>query len=131
MIVLDTHAWIWWVAGSPDLSRKARQAIEDHQESASILVSSISVWELSMLVMRGRLALTMPPGEWISRSEALPCLRFVPVDNRIALQSTRLPGPLHGDPADRLIVATALLASAPLVTKDERLQRYGHLQTIW
>ena len=131
MILLDTHAWVWWVSGSGQLSAKARDAIERHRQDRSIRVSAISVWEVAQLVARGRLELTMDVDDWVARSEALPFLDFVPVDNRIALRSTRLPEPLHPDPADRMIIATALSIGAPLVTKDRKLHRYEPLSTIW
>ncbi len=84
-----------------------------------------------MLVNRGRLELTMDVADWIANSEALPFLRFVPVTNQIALRSVSLPTDVHGDPADRMIIATALFLGASLVTKDERIRNYPHVETIW
>jgi PIN domain nuclease of toxin-antitoxin system len=82
-------------------------------------------------VRRGRLELSMDVGDWVAKAEALPLLRFVPVDNRIALRSVLLPPPLHNDPADRIIVATALQLGATLITKDEKLRGYPHVRTVW
>ena len=130
MIVLDTHALIWWVSGGP-LSERARDAIERHARTRSLHVSSISVWEIATLVARGRLELTLDVVEWISRLESIESLRFVAVDNRIAIASARLPGELPRDPADRLIVATARSLEAALVTRDARLAAYPHVETIW
>ena len=130
MIVLDTHTLIWWVAGGP-LSDLAVETLETHGTSHSLFVSSISAWEISMLVEKDRLELTLEVGEWIQQIEALPGLRFIPIDNDIAVASTRLPGPLHPDPADRIIVATARSLDAPLVTRDKRLHDYPHVETIW
>lgn len=73
----------------------------------------------------------MSAADWVARAAGLPFLHFVPVDNQIALRSIELPGDLHDDPADRLIVATALGLGLPLVTKDRRLHDYPHLRTIW
>lgn len=131
MIVLDTHAWVWWVSGSRSLSAKADKQLRHHRERGTIRISSISVWEVAQLVARERLELTMPVDDWVARSEALPFLEFVPVDNRIALASTRLPGSFHADPADRIIVATTRSLGATLVTKDDKLRRYGHVETLW
>ncbi len=131
MIVLDTHAWVWWVSGSKLLSAMARATIDRHMAERTVRVSSISVWEVAQLVERGRLELTMETDHWVARSESLRFLEFVPVDNRIALQSTSLPGSFHADPADRLIVATALALGATLVTKDKRLRAYRHVSTVW
>lgn len=131
MIVLDTHVWIWWVSGSADLPRRLARLIERRIETEPVWVSSISVWEVALLVKRGRLQLTMATADWIERSEALPSLRFAPVDNRIALRSMLLPEPLHGDPADRIIIATALQLGATLITRDDKLRAYPHVKTEW
>lgn len=130
MIVLDTHAWVWWVSGSQELSRTAGQAIEHAMGRGTLRVSSISAWEVALLARKGRLVLTMEVDEWVARSEALPFLRFVPLDHRIALRSIALEG-LHDDPADRMIVATAMSLGAPLVTRDRRLHRYTEVETVW
>ncbi|HMK92562.1 MAG TPA: type II toxin-antitoxin system VapC family toxin [Thermoleophilia bacterium] len=131
MIVLDTHAWVWWIADPVRLSRKAKDAADRSMADGAIYVSSISCWELALLARKGRLELTMTPEDWIARSEALGLLRFVPVDNHIAARSVALPAPLHDDPADRIIVATALSLGATLVTKDRRLRRYRHVKSLW
>ena len=130
MIVLDTHALVWWASGGP-LSERARGAIADHARTGSLHASSISVWEIATLVARGRLELTLDVVEWIARLEAMEGLRFVPVDNRIALAATRLPGDLPRDPADRIILATARSLDATLITRDARLAAYPHVETIW
>ena len=130
MIVLDTHALVWWASGGP-LSPAASETIDRHVVSHGLVASSFSVWEIAMLVEKGRLELTLDVTEWVQRLAAIPQLRFVPVDNDIALASTRLPDPLHADPADRIIVATARSLGAPLITRDERLHEYPHVETIW
>ena len=130
MIAVDTHALIWWVAGGP-LSELAAETLERHASSRSLFASSISAWEISMLVEKGRLELTIDAADWIKQVETLPGLHFVPVDNDIAVASTRLPEPFHPDPADRIIVATARSLDAPLITRDERLIDYPHVETIW
>jgi PIN domain nuclease of toxin-antitoxin system len=131
LIVLDTHAWLWWLSDPDKLSRRARTAIDASLGSAAVHVSSISAWEVTLLVRKGRLTLRLAADEWIARSEALSFLRFVPLDNRIAVRSNSLPAPIHDDPADRMIVATALVLGASLVTKDARLRRYRPVKTIW
>jgi PIN domain nuclease of toxin-antitoxin system len=95
MIVLDTHVWIWWVSSQEFLSKMAKQTIDEAVIERSIFISSISAWEVAMLVSRGRLKLTISPGDWVAASEALPFFDFVPVSNSIALKSVQLPGDLH------------------------------------
>jgi PIN domain nuclease of toxin-antitoxin system len=97
----------------------------------AIAVSSISVWEIAMLVATKRLTFTIDADTWITSVEALPFLTFVPVDNRIASRSVQLEGFPHRDPADRIIVATALGLGATVVTADARLRGYKPLATVW
>jgi len=131
LIVLDTHAWVWFLDDQRKLSARARRLVEREVQAGTVRVSSISVWEVAMLVDRGRLRLNRDVTDWLGDAERLPFIHFVPIDNRVALKSVHLPAPLHGDPADRFIVATALLLGASLVTKDARLLEYPHLETIW
>ena len=131
MIVLDTHAWIWFLAEPTRLSRRARRAVEAAAGRGQVFVSSISVWEVVLLARRGRLALKMAVEEWIAHAEGLPFLSFVPVDNRVAMRSVGLPAALGPDPADRMIAATAAILGAALVTKDERLHGVAGIATIW
>lgn len=131
MIVLDTHAWIWWVSSPEFLSETAKQIIDEAATKKNVFISSISTWEIAILVSRGRLKLTMSPADWVAASEALPFFDFVPVRNSIALKSVQLPGILHNDPADRIIIATAVSLGAVLVTKDEKIRNYPHVKTVW
>ncbi len=132
MIVLDTHAWVWWVSDPDRLPKSARKRIKAEVNSGDPLrVSSISAWEVAMLVERGRMELTIDVRDWIAKSHAIPLLEFVPVDNMIAVRSVQLPDFPHRDPADRMIVATALGLGATLVTADQRLAQYEHVETIW
>jgi PIN domain nuclease of toxin-antitoxin system len=96
-----------------------------------MLVSSISVWEVAMLVARGRLELTLDVADWVAKSEALPFLGFVPVSNAIAIRSVRLPGDFHEDPADRIIVATAMTMGARVVSKDTKIRSYPYVEVLW
>jgi PIN domain nuclease of toxin-antitoxin system len=129
--LLDTHAWVWLVAEPRRLSTRARRHIDGEMRGGPLLVSSMSVWEVAMLSERGRLALTIGVGDWVAHCEALPFLSFVPVSNRLALESVRLPGFPSPDPADRIIAATALGLGATLVTADRRIQAYPRIRTVW
>jgi PIN domain nuclease of toxin-antitoxin system len=129
VIVLDTHAWIWWLNNPDQLSDTARETIDVAAQGDGFVVSSISVWEVAMLVSKGRLHLSMGVADWIAHSEGLPFIHFEPVNNRIALASVVLD--MHSDPADRLIVATALYLAADLVSKDSKLAAIKKVTTIW
>jgi len=131
MIVLDTHAWIWFTSKPEALSKKAQKAVDAAVKEKNVLVSSISVWEVALLVNKKRLKLSMDVTDWIAKSESLPFIQFIPVSNSIAVKSVNLPQPLHPDPADRIIIATALSIGAPLVTKDKKISDYAPIKTIW
>ncbi|MGD2015719.1 MAG: type II toxin-antitoxin system VapC family toxin [Desulfobacterales bacterium] len=131
MIVLDTHIWIWFISKPEILSERAKKAVFAAVKQKSVLISSISAWEVSLLVKNKRLTLSLDVADWIAKSEGLPFIRFIEISNSIAVKSVNLPQPLHPDPADRIIIATALSAGVPVVTKDKKLLDYPHIKTIW
>lgn len=131
MIVLDTHTLVWWVNGDECLSAKAKTAIESELDEGQIVVSAISAWEIAMLVEREKLVLSMDVGSWLATVAEIEAVHFWPVDVEIGVKSVDLPGEFHKDPADRMIVATARKLAVPLVTKDEKIQAYAHVKTIW
>ena len=131
MIVLDTHAWVWFISNPELLSERAKRYLDAAVEEKAIMISSISVWEVALLIAKKRLILTLELNDWIAKSEMLPFFKFIPVDNSVAIKSVNLPQPLHRDPADRIIIATAISLGAPIVTKDEKILNYPHVQTIW
>ena len=130
MIVMDTHVWIWWLSDPEILSEQASQAIQQARDRQGIYLSSISTWEIALLVAKRRLELTIPVRDWLRKTEGLPFVHFLPVDNTIALRSVSLPGEFHSDPADRIITATAMTMGLPLLTRDEKIITYPHLRTI-
>ena len=132
MILLDTHALIWWVSEPSRIPAKARRLIDTAVDGGTpVGVSAITIWEVAMLVARDRLTFTMSAELWISQVEALPFLTFIPVDNRIAMRSVHLADFPNRDPADRIIAATAIGVDATLVTADSRLRAYASLKTVW
>ena len=133
LVLLDTHAWVWLLNGDPKIGQKARDAIEHSLSDEAVLLSAISPWEVAMLVSQGRLALDRDIGEWVQAAVGLTGIRVEPVSPEIAVASTRLPGSIHADPADRLIVATARHLGAVLVTDNRLLLDYaatGHLKVM-
>ncbi len=128
MIVLDTHAWIWWCADRARLSEAAEQTIA---EADALGLSSISVWELGMLVRRGRISLDRHVGDWARHALADRRLDVLAPDAAVALDAALLDDTFPGDPADRLIYATARRAGARLVTRDQRIARFDAARTVW
>lgn len=135
MILLDTHVLIWWVNGDLSrLSKAALAAINLHNQSnqkQQLLVSAISCWEVAMLLKRGRLSLSMDSEKWFNLIFAIPAIKFLPLQSRVAINATQLPEPFHADPADRFLVAQARQLNLPLVSADARIRQYAHVQSIW
>ncbi|RJG43823.1 type II toxin-antitoxin system VapC family toxin [Mesorhizobium sp. DCY119] len=132
MIVLDTHALVWWINKDDSrLSSVAADAIEQALAGDGVVASSISAWELAMLVSKGKLDLTVDVLDWLEAAASIDGFDFVPVDNIVAVKSRTLPGDFHPDPADRIIVALARELGAPLVTADAKITQYPHVATIW
>ena len=114
--VFDTHVWIWSAAGDP-------RAEKLRDFSGTAIISAISQWEVSMLVMKGRLSLMPDEESWFSANLGSP-VSLAPLTAEISLASCRLPD-FHGDPADRIIVATAITLGIPLITADEKIIKWN------
>lgn len=125
-VLLDTHTWIWLMVEDARLHHGARRKIEAAAISAAgIHISAISIWELGMLRARGRIRLDTTPLEWARRALTQPGVRLLPLSPEIALLSSELPGNFHGDPADRILVASSLLHHLVLVSADHLILTYG------
>ena len=132
MIVLDTHALLWWINGDVShFSPAGQHALAASLDQCEIFVSAFSAWEIAMLVRYDRLKLGLDVPIWWDKVAAIPGVRIVDVSPAIAIASTMLPGTFHKDPADRLIVATARHLSAPLLTLDAKIRDYPHVRVIW
>lgn len=129
MILLDTHIWVWWVHDESLLTPAQREAIWANEEDV-VGVSAISCWEVAKLVEYGRLELPCPLEEWFEQALSYPGIQILALTPEIAIESTRLPGEFHRDPADQIIVATARVYDCPLVTSDEKILKYPHVRTI-
>ena len=132
-LVLDTHIWVWLMLGDDSLTGSLRQDIEQSANSGDLLVPAISVWEVAMLENKGRLIFKTSASQWVKQALISPGLRLAPLTPEIAVESCHLPGAFHGDPADRMIVATARLEEAILVTRDKKILNYakqGHVNTL-
>jgi PIN domain nuclease of toxin-antitoxin system len=129
VIVLDTHIWVWWANQAQELRRRQREII-DQNAPTGLGVSVVSCWEVAKLVEKGRLKLSKPVGEWVVTALELPDVVLLPLTPEIAIESARLPQPMHADPADQLLVATARILQVPLLTADKRLIDYPHVPTL-
>lgn len=128
MIVLDTHTWLWYATESGKLSKQAKARINRAQ---SLGVHPISCWEIAMLSNARQLKLSMDVTRWVGYALERPKVELLPFTPAAAIRAAGLGGSFPGDPADRLIVGTALEMGAPLITKDQRITDWGHVQTIW
>jgi len=132
-LVLDTHVWVWLLEGVTDLKASARRRIEAAAHDGGLLVSAISVWEVAMLEAKGRLTFDQDCSAWVKEALLAPGIMLAPIEPEIAVASTRLPADFHGDPADRIIVATARAHGYTLVTADSAILAYaktGNLRAI-
>ena len=125
-LLLDTHIWLWHLDDDRTrLKPRVRQVLDRCSTRDELLVSDISAWEVAIKSAKGQLVLSMDVTLWLDRAEQAAGIRFVPVSRPIMMLSTRLQGEMHGDPADRMLIATALLHSLPLVTADAEIMRYA------
>lgn len=126
LLLLDTHVWLWFALGDAErLAAPVRKKIVAATHGGTLAVSAISVWEIGMLEAKGRIVLGMPCEKWVATALALPGLRLIGLEPEIAVASSCLPGEMHGDPADRILAATARERNAVLATADERLVEYS------
>lgn len=131
LILLDTHVVIWFAMDAPELATRTAERIAMVSRTNAVRVSPISFWETSMLMSKGRLETGQSPKDWVGSILALPGFQAAPFTPDIAADAGSLPPPLHGDPCDRLIVATARALGCVLLTADEKILDYaaaGHLR---
>lgn len=128
MIVLDTHAWIWYATEDPQLSKRVKSRI---RRAEALGVHPVSCWEVAMLSSSGRLKLNMELAQWVGHALERPKIELLPFTPAAAIRAAGLGGSFPGDPADRFIVGTALEMKAPVITRDQRITGWGRVETIW
>lgn len=126
LVVADTHALLWWMGERHYLSAEARDVLDN----AAIAIAGISCFEIAQLAERRRIELQQHVLTWLENVFALPQVAFLPLSMEVAVTAGKLRDPLR-DPADRIIVATALHLGVPLVTKDRKIIDSGLVPTIW
>jgi PIN domain nuclease of toxin-antitoxin system len=133
MILLDTHPLIWFSQGDDSLGNRARHLIIDCSARDEVLVSPITFWETAMLVRKGRITLGMSTHAWAAAVQASNRVKVADLLPSTGVDAGELPNNIHGDPADRILIATARASGCALVTADHKILDYaaaGHLQAI-
>jgi len=126
-VLLDTHVLLWWRAGGDRLSPDARAQI---RAANPVLISPITFWEVGTLLRQGRIALDRPLADWVVDLLADAQIDVAALSPRAAAEAGSLPEAFPGDPADRLIYATAAELRVALISKDERLRAYADSHAI-
>lgn len=129
-VLLDTHMWLWWLTRHPEMSDRERAALDRAAEQQQLFLPAISLWEAQMLHSKNRIQLPLPFPEWLRRASAPGVLTVLPLDVEVVIALGRLPSAFHGDPADRLIAATARAHRLPLATHDERIRK-SRVVRLW
>ena len=132
MIVIDTHALIWLIEGDRKLGALAAERINAARSASSVLIPAVVPWEIGLLTVRGKIELTFDPLRWIELTLMLPGFSLAPLTPEIAIGSASLEWS-HRDPADRMMVSTAIVHDAMLLTADEKILAYaaaGHVKVI-
>ncbi|NGX34102.1 MAG: Ribonuclease VapC22 [Candidatus Anoxychlamydiales bacterium] len=124
-LLLDTHVWIWSMIGSSMLKKSFHLTFEKALKAESISISPMTIWEVGMLVEKKRIEIEMDVLDWVEQALDTPGINLSPITPRIAIHSTRLIGEVHGDPVDRLLIATASEKNAVLVTCDRKILQYA------
>ena len=119
--LLDTHILIWWIQENPRLTVEQKAAIDGARKGQPLFVSNITLWEISTLVSLHRLKIGMPLRDWLQAATAAPLVERCPSTPTIAAKLAEIPDSFHRDPADRILVATAQVMKATLLTADKKI----------
>ncbi len=125
-LLLDTHIWLWHIEGDASQVAAGTTALLDRSGAhRRLFVCDISYWEIAVKCAKGKLTFTVDVAVWMQRAEQAPGIQFRPLTRSVLLQSTRLVGASHNDPADRMLIAMAQLDNIPLVTNDRLIIEYA------
>lgn len=129
-IALDTHCWLWWLIPDVRMSTRERQALDALAAERKLCLPAICIWEAQMLSSRGRIELPLPFAAWLRQATAPEMLTVLPLNADVVIALDDLPETFHGDPADRMIVATTRANGLPLATHDKAIRK-SRLVKIW
>ena len=129
-VLLDTHILLYWFSGGRGLSASESRIIKDASAERPLLLAGISLWEVATLHSLGRITLSLPLREWLERATAPPLVRVVGISPAIAAAVAALPQDFQRDPADRIIVATAQVRGASVLTRNSRIIQTGIVTTV-
>jgi PIN domain nuclease of toxin-antitoxin system len=125
-LLLDTHIWLWYAEGIVERLRPPSvKKLDIARREEGLFVSAISIWEIGVLLAKGRIQLSSPLRDWTEKALGAPGIRFLPLDAATAVESTLLPGEPHGDHADRFLIAAARTKGVVLATRDRTIIDYG------
>jgi PIN domain nuclease of toxin-antitoxin system len=131
MVLLDTHVWIWWLLGQQELPAHERSRLIATARVHPPMLSDVSLWEVQMMYSKKRLPLfSISFEQWLERATRPDVVTLIRITPAVALKLNQLPESFHGDPADRIIVATALVHHFPLLTYDRKI-RSAQLVPLW
>jgi PIN domain nuclease of toxin-antitoxin system len=128
--LLDTHVLLFWLEDRGRLSAEQRHVLASAGTGNPLMVSDISLWEIATLFSLKRISLDRPLRIWLESATAPPLVRRVGISPAIAEQTARIPASFHRDPADRILVATAQVLGAVLVTCDRRIREASLVPTV-
>jgi PIN domain nuclease of toxin-antitoxin system len=126
-LLLDTHIWLWYAEGNAaQLTAAGVKKLDRARQTDGLCISPISVWEIGVQHAKGRIQLSAPLRAWVRDALAPAGILLLPLDAESAAESTLLPGELHGDPADRFLIAAARTGGLILATRDKAIIDYGN-----
>lgn len=128
--LLDTHILLWWLGEEPHLSPGQREVLQKADEENPLWVADITLWEVATLYSLGRIKLHLPLRDWLEQAAAPPLVQLLPITPAVAAAVAALPDSFHRDPADRILVATAQVLGATLLTHDRRIIDAGLVPTL-
>jgi PIN domain nuclease of toxin-antitoxin system len=129
-VILDTHIWVWWLLADSPLPDRERKALDRIAADSGILLPAICLWEAQMLHRKKRIELPLPFPTWLRRATGADMLNVLPLNADTVIAIDDLPASFHGDPADRMIVATTRVHDLSLATHDEAIKK-SRLVKLW